>query len=271
MAIKSKSSKTSKTSKSRRSELARAVLIDLDDTLFDHRAAARVALQTAAACDPALGRVDFDALETRHRAVLEDLHRRVLDGRLTIDEARALRFRTLVEEQGEICDDTRLGQMTAAYRTAYQSNWVCLAGARELAAELKRRHARIAIVTNNIVSEQMAKLKRLELEPFVDALVVSEAVGWSKPDPRIFIHALNALDAQAGDAVMLGDSWTADIEGALAAGIRAVWFNPAGAPRPAGRPEVREIDSLEPAGTVADVILEGYPLGDSPIYLSESK
>jgi len=233
----------------------RAVLIDLDDTLFDHRASARRALETTAACDPALGRVPFDALEARHRAILEDLHRDVLEGRMTVDEARALRFRTLIEEQGETCDGPRLDRLTATYRGAYQTGWTCLAGARELLIELKRRDRRIAIVTNNIVSEQVAKLKRLELETLVDALVVSEAVGISKPDAGIFEHALAELGADAAGAVMLGDSWSADIEGALGAGLRAVWFNPRRTERPGDRPEVAEIHALEPAAAVADIVL----------------
>lgn len=232
-----------------------AVLIDLDDTLFDHRGAARRALESAAACDPALGRVDFETLETRHRAVLEDLHRRVLEGAMSVDEARALRFRMLVEEQGDACDDSRLERISTAYRAAYQSSWSCLAGAHDLLAELKRRGSRIAIVTNNVVSEQISKLKRLELEPFVDALVVSEAIGASKPDAGIFLHALREVGAEARDAVMLGDSWAADIEGALAVGMRAVWFNPRRHPRPGNHPDVREIHALEPAPDVADIIL----------------
>lgn len=232
-----------------------AVLIDLDDTLFDHRGSARRALEAAAACDPALGRVDFEALEARHRAVLEDLHRQVLAGAMSVDEARALRFRTLVEEQGESCDDQRLERITTAYRAAYQSNWACLAGAHDLLAELKRRATRIAIVTNNVVHEQVSKVRRLDLDPFVDALVVSEAVGTSKPDAGIFRHALRELKADAPHAVMLGDSWQADIEGALGAGLRAVWFNPRRHPRPAGRADVPEIHSLEPARDVADLIL----------------
>lgn len=234
-----------------------AVLIDLDDTLFDHRAAARRALESAAACDPALGRMAFDTLESRHRVILEDLHRQVLDGRMTVDEARTRRFRMLIEEQGEVCDADRLDRVTATYRRAYQSSWSCLSGARELLAELKQRDARIAIVTNNIVSEQVAKVKRLDLEPFVDALVVSEAVGHSKPAAGIFTHALRELGAEAARAVMLGDSWSADIEGARGAGLRAVWFNPRRAPRPAGRPDVAEVHALEPAREVADIVL-GY-------------
>jgi len=233
----------------------RAVLVDLDDTLFDHRASARRALASAAACDPVLGAVAFDTLEARHRLILEDLHARVLDGRMTVDEARALRFRTLIEEQGGTCDDSQLDRITAAYRAAYQSGWTCLAGARDLLAEIRRRDARIAIVTNNIVREQVAKVKRLELGPMVDALVVSEAVGHAKPASAIFTHALRELGADAARAVMLGDSWTADIEGARGAGMRAVWFNPSRAPRPADRPEVAELHALEPAGAVADIVL----------------
>lgn len=235
--------------------VARAVLIDLDDTLFDHRASARQALQAAAGADPALGRCDFDTLEARHRAILEDLHRRVLDGGMTVDEARALRFRTLVAEQGETCDDTRLDRLTAAYRAAYQSEWRCLAGARELVAELRARGARIAIVTNNIVSEQVAKLRRLELEPLVDALVVSEAVGASKPDPRIFAHALDAVGAAPGEAAMLGDNWRADVEGALAFGIRPIWFNPRRIPRPSADTRIAEVHALEPTSEIASLIL----------------
>ena len=231
-----------------------AVLIDLDDTLFDHRASARMALQAAAAADPALGRCEFEALEARHRVILEDLHRRVLEGRMSVDEARALRFRMLISEQGETCDDARLAGITAAYRGAYQSNWTVLAGARELLTEIRSRGARIAIVTNNIVSEQVAKLKRLELDALVDALVVSEAVGASKPDARIFTHALAELGAAAAEAVMLGDNWKADVEGALAAGIRAVWFNPRRQPRPADLAGVVEIHALEPAAATADIL-----------------
>ena len=234
--------------------VTRAVLIDLDDTLFDHRASARQALLAAAQADPALGRCEFEALEARHRVILEDLHRRVLDGAMSVDEARALRFRTLVAEQGETCDEARLECITAAYRGAYQSNWAVLAGAPELLAALRARGVRIAVVTNNIVREQVAKLKRLELDALVDELVVSEAVGASKPDARIFMHALEAVGASADEAVMLGDNWTADVQGAIAAGIRAVWFNPRRVPRPAGAPGAREIHALEPVETIADLL-----------------
>ena len=88
-------------------------------------------------------------------------------------------------------------------------------------------------MSNNLFDEQREKLEECGLAPFVDALVVSERVGVSKPDPAIFVAALDALQRRAGDAVMVGDSWSADIAGARAAGIHPIWFNPLGAKRPA--------------------------------------
>ncbi len=43
---------------------------------------------------------------------------------------------------------------------------------------------------------------------------------------------------------MIGDNWTADIEGAINFGIDACWFNPARKPRPAALPITREVARL---------------------------
>jgi FMN phosphatase YigB (HAD superfamily) len=60
----------------------------------------------------------------------------------------------------------------------------------------------------------------------------------------VFAAALRALSAEPGDAVMVGDSLPNDVDGALAAGLRAVWVNRAGAPLPTGRGDLVEIRDL---------------------------
>ncbi len=60
----------------------------------------------------------------------------------------------------------------------------------------------------------------------VSAIVDSELVGAEKPDPRIFFAALEAAGSAAERAVHVGDSVWFDVEGALAAGVRAVQFDP---------------------------------------------
>ena len=64
----------------------RAVLFDLDDTLFDHRGASRAALTDVHRLHAA--HVDFAAFEQQHSHELEVMHLEVLAGRMSIDDAR---------------------------------------------------------------------------------------------------------------------------------------------------------------------------------------
>ena len=118
-----------------------------------------------------------------------------------------------------------------------------------------KRHVPIGVVSNNVLDEQQEKLRICGLDRFVDELVVSAEVGVSKPDPEIFRVAINRLGVSAQQAVMVGDSWAADIEGARAAGIRAIWFNPTGAVATDSAADVEQLRSLEPTDEVLRLIL----------------
>jgi putative hydrolase of the HAD superfamily len=232
--------------------MPKAILFDLDDTLFDHHRSAHAALaavHAAFASDRA-----FDELERHHMRFLEEMHVEVLAGRVGLDEARRERFRRVFSALGAPLDERTVAAVAAAYRDGYLQARRATEGAADLLAAL-RPHAGIAIVTNNLFDEQRDKLEYCGLAAFVDALVASEDVGVSKPDPKIFEIALERLRADKADAVMVGDSWQADIAGAHAAGIRAVWFNPQRLPRPLPQYDVDEIHSLVPAEEVARRLL----------------
>ena len=117
-----------------------------------------------------------------------------------------------------------------------------------------KARALVGIVTNNLLEEQQDKLRQCRLDGYVDELVVSEKAGVSKPDPRIFQIALDRLGCRRDEVVMVGDSWPADVAGAIAAGIRAVWFNPQRKPRPEPSTSVDEIHALEPIEDALRVI-----------------
>lgn len=233
--------------------MRRAVLFDLDDTLFDHHRSARAALREVHRVHaPTL---DFDAFERHHVRYLEEMHLEVLAGRIGLDDARRERFRRVFLALGVSLAAPDVDAVASAYRAGYMTARRALAGAAELLSAL-RPHARIAIVTNNLLEEQQDKLEYCGLAPFVDVLVASEDVGVSKPDPAIFAIALARTGVSAGHAVMVGDSWANDIAGAHAAGIRAVWFNPERRPRPPEPPAVAEIHALAPAADVVPLLLE---------------
>lgn len=212
-------------------ETIRAVLLDLDDTLFDHQHCAREALLGVRGLHEGLASVDAAALERAHARILEELHLEVLAGRVDLDAARVERFRRLYLDAGINADAELATQAAAAYRAGYIQARKPVDGAAAFLEAIRAR-ATVVIVSNNLLHEQQEKLRGCDLDRHIDVLVVSEEVGVSKPAARIFEVALARAGARASEAVMVGDSWANDVEGARAAGIRAVWFNRDGRPSP---------------------------------------
>jgi putative hydrolase of the HAD superfamily len=227
--------------------MLRAILFDLDDTLFDHHHCAREALTAVYESDPVLAAMAFDEFERAHADHLETLHTEVLAGSMGIDEARIERFRRLLVGFGG--DAAAARAAAAAYRAGYVAARRAIPGAASVLARLRRR-VRIGVVSNNLLAEQQEKLRQCALDRHVDALVVSEEVGISKPDPEIFRVALERLGVARSDALMVGDSWSADILGARAAGIPVVWFNPRRLSAPDAAVRVPELRALQPTGPV---------------------
>jgi len=201
---------------------------------------------------------DFDAFERHHIVYLEEMHIEVLAGRIDLDEARRERFRRVFRALGVTLDDRHVDTVATAYRSGYLAARRVIAGAADLLAAI-RPHARIAIVTNNLLEEQRDKLRFCGLDGYVDELVVSDDVGVAKPDRGIFEIALGRLGVTAEDAVMVGDSWANDIAGAVGAGIRAVWFNPARIPMPPQPRGVAEIHALGPVDEVLPRLVGALP------------
>jgi len=233
----------------------RGVLFDLDDTLFDHHQGARAALQRVHAAYAPLLATPFAAFEQAHAEHLETLHLEVLSGAIDIDTARVERFRRLLIQAGAPGDEAAAAAVL--YRESYIAARQAVAGAHDLLAAVRTR-ARVAVVSNNLLAEQQQKMAQCGLTPLVDALIVSEDVGFTKPDRRIFAVALDRLDLQPDEAVMIGDSWPADIVGARQAGIAAVWFNPRRLPMPDPTLNVPELYSLHPAAQAIDVIVAAH-------------
>jgi HAD superfamily hydrolase (TIGR01549 family) len=237
-----------------------AVLFDLDDTLFDHRGCARDALAGLRDRHSGLRCRSVEAMETEYGRLLESMHLRVLSGQLTAEEARAERFERLFAFAGVPIGRDEARDAARAYRAAYVAAWRPVAFASELLAALHVQ-APIGLVTNNVAAEQRQKIAACGFEACLDAIVISEEAGVTKPDPRIFKIALERLGQQAEGTVMVGNSWETDILGARAAGIRPIWFNPSGAPSP--DPSVTEFSSLQPTEDLLSVVL-ARPSAGSP-------
>ena len=84
---------------------------------------------------------------------------------------------------------------------------------------------KLGIISNFAIPECVHKLlKTHDLDKLFDAIVVSGAVNKRKPSPEIFERALKALGVSASETVFVGDTLDADIEGAKAVGMKAVYI-----------------------------------------------
>jgi putative hydrolase of the HAD superfamily len=84
------------------------------------------------------------------------------------------------------------------------------------------------------------------IAPLLDVIADSTRLGVSKPDPRIFAHAVGALGLSPGAVLHVGDSYERDVRAALRAGLRAAWLVSPDAPDPAEESvvRVRTLDEL---------------------------
>ncbi len=199
----------------------KAILFDLDDTLFDHQRASTMALQVMHAEFAAAA--DFDEFSRTHGEVLEEFHQHFLNGKYTLDQARIARMKKLFAAFDLSIDENTAQRAASSYRAQHQANRALVPGARELLDAL-RGQTRLGLVTNNSTIEQHEKLRALDIAHYFDTIVISEDVGVTKPDSRIFEIALERIGASANEVVFVGDSWRNDIEGARNAGIATVWL-----------------------------------------------
>ena len=99
-----------------------------------------------------------------------------------------------------------------------------IAGMIELVRELRRAHVPVGIISNS--EGHLAELvAELGWSSDFDVIVDSGRVGIDKPDPRIFLQACAALAIPATELLHVGDSWEADVRGALGVSAHAVWFD----------------------------------------------
>jgi putative hydrolase of the HAD superfamily len=113
----------------------------------------------------------------------------------------------------------------AAYHDTKFSELHPFPGVRELFAELQGAGVRIGVITHGLAVKQAEKLIRLQLTQYLDpdAIFISDQIGISKPNPKLYQHALAALDLQPAEAMYVGDNPDNDIAPPKSLGMITVW------------------------------------------------
>jgi putative hydrolase of the HAD superfamily len=147
---------------------------------------------------------------------------------------------TLVDEATEVKDQTA----TTLYAEL-------IPGAECLIREIKKRAYRIALIADGRPGTYLNVLSYYNLYSLFDAVAVSELVGVTKPDPQLFIAALDQLGIYPRDyshCVMVGNHLARDIRGANNLGMISVWidWSPRRSKIPADQSEIPRYTIKEP-------------------------
>ncbi len=189
-----------------------AVLFDLDDTLHDRQASIlEFAPRLFAHLEPILNGVTFKTFKS---AFLK------CDGGGYMP--RDIAMRTLLESLGVNGDPEAIAAFWHQHFAA--SSAQLMPGAFQSLRTLRARGIKTGIVTNGKTVLQNRKIEALQLRPKVDVIVISEEVGFKKPNASVFQFALHQLQVAPEQTWFVGDHPVNDICGAVNVGLRAFWL-----------------------------------------------
>ena len=175
------------------------------------------ALGTLVRLEPPWDHLDGEPSEPLERAFRAEMsyYREHSDEGRDPDSLAALRRRCAAILSAELGREVAVEEMMAAIRfRAYSDAAPALAELRALGVQL--------VCVSNWDYSLPDVLARVGLADELDGVVTSAAVGARKPDPRLFEAALEVAGCAADEALHVGDTPTEDVEGARAAGIRAL-------------------------------------------------
>jgi len=222
-------------------EPVQAIFFDLDETLLDDNTSyfrsISLASDELASAFPSFdfGRL-FGAYRTHSAACWVEMEEAVLQGSVDGQTVRLEGWRRALHDCG--CDDAALaGIALEAYSRHRRETYALFEDARDLLGRIEGRLP-LALITNGSTDTQWEKARCTGLDTVLQAVVVSGEHGVAKPHPDIFKIALDRLGVAPESAWHIGDSLSADVAGAKAAGLgAAVWLNRNGAVRTAAEPQ----------------------------------
>ncbi|MGG2065085.1 HAD family hydrolase [Bacillus sp. S14(2024)] len=114
-------------------------------------------------------------------------------------------------------------QLLEDYITNFQHHCTPFPHMEYVLQELKNRGLLLGMITNGFTKFQLLNIRALEIEKYMDIILVSEQEGLKKPQAEIFLRALERLRVSPEESVYVGDHPENDVIGARNIGMHAIW------------------------------------------------
>ncbi|MCL6274280.1 HAD family hydrolase [Muricauda sp. 2012CJ35-5] len=202
--------------------MANSLILDLDNTLYGydipHQLAYNKVMDSIVSMfgiqlDKAKGDFEFARMKTHYELPAK-----------AASHNRLLYFQKMLELNG-ISSLQHAMHFYNIYWDTFLEQITLFDGVLDYLENHRLQGGKSCILTDLTAHIQYRKIEKLGLSNYVDYLVTSEEVGIEKPHPYMFTRALQKLECNTMEALMIGDSWSKDILGANAMGIDSIWIN----------------------------------------------
>lgn len=198
------------------------VFFDLDHTLWDFDKNSEMAFNRIFKNRfPEIKIEDFIA---KYAPINQECWKLYQNDKITHIELRYNRLKFSFDALNIEISDEDIYQIANDYIEFLTDNNHLFDGAIEVLEYLKPKY-KLHIITNGFATVQDKKINNAAISDYFETITNSESAGVKKPNSIIFDYAVNVAKASKKNSIMIGDCLDADVNGALNAGLDAIFFN----------------------------------------------
>lgn len=198
------------------------IFFDWDHTIYDFDQNASRTFSEV------FGLLGFNTLEvflSHFNPINEYYWQKFARNEISRQELRYIRLKESFDKINQKVTDETIEFISSFFLENLTKNTCVFEGAEEILIYLSKKY-RLHIITNGPQHVQQKKLENTNLLKYFTTVTTSELANAKKPELKIFQFALEQAKTSPTTSVMVGDNLTADIQGALNAGMNAIYFNP---------------------------------------------
>lgn len=197
----------------------KTILLDLDNTCYEYEPCHTAALEKAQLAIEAITGPLANFSELYAQAQQQVKKRIPTDA---ASHSRILYFQALFELLERTDAHHYIANLEHLYWETFMSTMQKTTGLDDFLARSRKNGTTVVVVSDLTTTIQCKKLLALGIADKIDFLVTAEEVGEDKPDPTPFLVALEKVHGNPKTAVVIGDNYERDIEGANALGIQSI-------------------------------------------------
>jgi len=238
-------------------QLPRAMLIDMDDTILSAYGRPEIAWNkvTAEFADEFGATTSQQVAAAVLKSAREFWSKAGAEWRLKLEEARRITvsngFAALTATGHAPLSKNLAARLANRFHAYREEEMFVFPGAHDAIDALKTHGVKLALVTNGAAGPQRAKVERFALSHRFDHIQIEGEHGFGKPEERAYLHAMQALGVTAPETWMIGDNLEWEVVAPQRLGIYAIWIDVHGDGLPADstiRPDriIRSLTELLP-------------------------